>query len=151
MHRIYENKDIVVFWNSEKCIHSFVCWKACPSAFDPKKKPWVKLDVAKNSDVWQTIEKCPSGALGVAYRFEIDVVMDKARNRSVAMQDEQEIGECEYSVEGDKWCIYHTGVREGYEGKKIAKRLVFKVLEEAERNKIAVSASCSYAKKVIEG
>lgn len=151
MHRLYENEDIVVFWDSDKCIHSFICWKSCPDAFDPKRKPWVRLDVAKNADVWQTIDKCPSGALSVVYKHEIEVLFEKDRCRSVALDGESEIGECEYAIEGDKWCIYHTGVREGYEGKKIAKRLVFKVLEEAERNGVKIDASCSYAKKVIEG
>ncbi len=150
MHRLYENKDIVVFWNSDKCIHSTICWRNCPEAFAPERKPWVRLDGAKNPDVWKTVEKCPSGALSVAYRHEIDIELDSERCRSVALDGNDVIGECEYQIEAGRWCIYHTGVREGYEGKQIARRMVYKVLEYAERNKANAYATCSYAKKIIE-
>ena len=147
MHRTYENKDITVFWDSEKCFHSTVCWRNCPDAFDPKRKPWVRLDIADNAEVWQTVEKCPSKALSIVYRHEIDVLMDRDNCRSVALYNGKQIGECEFQVEDGKWCIYHTGVSEEFEGKKIAKRLVFKVLEEAERSNISVFATCSYARQ----
>ena len=51
-------------------------------------------------------------------------------------------------VDGN-WDIYHTGVSEEYRGKGIAKRLVYKLLEEAERNEVKVTATCSYAKKML--
>ncbi len=54
----------------------------------------------------------------------------------------KEIGECDYSTTESGWNIYHTGVSSDYQGKGIAKRLVYKVLEEAERNCVNVSATC---------
>ena len=150
MHRTYENNDIVVFWNSDKCFHAKMCVTGSPKTFDINRKPWIDVSLAENAEIWQTVEKCPSGALKVLYRHEIDVKMEPEKNRAVAMDGEAEVGECEYSVNGDTWTICHTGVRREYEGKGIAKRLVYKVLEAAEKNKKAIEATCWYAKKVIE-
>lgn len=75
--------------------------------------------------------------------------MDPDNCRSIARDGDRVIGECEYQASPSGWCIYHTGVRPEYEGKGIAKRLVYKVLEAAEKQSIAVSATCSYAAKVI--
>ncbi len=150
MHRIYENSDIVVFWNSEKCFHSRRCVTASPLTFDPMRKPWIDVTKDKNSNMWQAIESCPSGALSCTYRHDIDVKMDEANLRSVAYAEDKEIGECDYSSDGSGISIYHTGVDSAYEGKGIAKRLVYTILEYAERNRLEVSATCSYAKKLIE-
>ncbi len=149
MHRIYENNDIVVFWNSEKCFHSKRCVTGSPLTFDPKRKPWIDLSLDKNSNIWQAIESCPSGALSCVYRHGIDVRMDADNLRSVAYDKGIEVGECDYSTEDSGISIYHTGVDPAYEGKGIAKRLVYSILEYAERNKTEVTATCSYAKKII--
>ncbi len=45
--------------------------------------------------------------------------------------------------------LYHTGVRPEYEGKGIARRLVYKVIEVSERNGKRMGATCSYAAKVL--
>jgi uncharacterized Fe-S cluster protein YjdI len=150
MHRLYENEDIVVFWNSDKCFHARQCVHGSPGTFDPTRKPWIDLDVGKTSEIWQAISKCPSGALTCIYRHNIDVRMDPDNNRSVAYDGDREIGECTYQVTSDSINIYHTGVLPEYQGKGIAKRLVYKVLEQAEHQKQKVNASCSYARMVLE-
>lgn len=149
MHRLYENENLVIFWDSDKCFHAKRCVHGSPETFDPKRKPWIELGKAKDSEIWKAISECPSKALTCVYRHDVDVKMDEAACRSVAFDGDREIGECEYQKTGDGWNIYHTGVRPEYEGKGIAKRLVFKILEESERQKERVSASCSYAKKVL--
>ena len=149
MHRLYENEDIVILWNSDLCGHARECRKGSPETFDPAKRPWVQLGKAENARVWKTVKKCPSGALSILYRHGIDVVMDPDNYRSIALDGESVIGECEYQMTPDGWRIYHTGVNPEYEGKGIARRLVFKVLEMAERQGATVSATCSYAARVI--
>ena len=149
MHRLYENDDIVVFWNSEKCFHSKKCVTGSPKTFDINRKPWIDVTLADNAEIWQTIETCPSGALKVAYRHGIDVVMDLDNNRSVALDGDKEIGECDFDSSEKGWSIYHTEVRDEYSGKGIAKRLVYKVLEAADKAKTPVDATCSYAVKVM--
>ncbi|MBQ9606418.1 MAG: N-acetyltransferase, partial [Lachnospiraceae bacterium] len=44
----------------------------------------------------------------------------------------------------------HTEVLPTYGNKGIAKRLVYKIVEEAERQKKAVVPTCSYAAKILE-
>ncbi len=149
MHRLYENDDIVVFWNSEKCFHSKKCVTGSPETFNFTRRPWIDLSRAENAEIWRTIETCPSGALRVQYRHGIDVVMEEDAHRSAAYDGEKHIGECEYSETPDGWAIYHTGVAPEYEGKGIARRLVYKVLEVGEKTRISVDATCWYAKKVL--
>ena len=101
--------------------------------------------------IWQAISQCPSGALTCIFRHDIDVTLDSENNRSIATHGGKEIGECVYEVTESGYNIYHTGVSLDHQGKGIAKRLVYKVIEEAERGCINVTATCSYARKVLEG
>ena len=150
MHRLYENNDIVIFWNSDKCFHAKECVTGSPKVFDRSKRPWIRPENEESFGIWKTVEKCPSGALSILYRHEIDVVMEQERCRSAAYKDETLIGECEYRESEGAWCIYHTGVDPDYGGKGIARRLVYKVLEAAEKSGMMVTATCSYAVKVLE-
>ena len=149
MHRMYENDDIVIFWDSDKCFHAKRCVHGSPGTFNPGKKPWIDLRNADTKEVWQAISECPSGALSCLYRHNIDVVMEAEKCRSVAFDGDKEIGECDYMVTEQGWNIYHTEVDPEYGGKGIARRLVYKVMEEAERSKATLAATCSYAHKVI--
>ena len=150
MHRSYENNDIVVFWNSDKCYHAKRCVTGSPRTFDINRRPWIDMSLADNPEIWQTVSSCPSGALKCLYKHGIEVKMDENAQRSIACDGEAVIGECDYTKAEAGWVITHTGVRPEYEGKGIAKRLVYKVIEAAERNKAGISATCSYAIKVLE-
>lgn len=150
MHRTYENEDIVVFWNSDKCFHAKRCVNGSPKTFCPGQKPWINLNNADTKEIWQAISQCPSGALTCLYRHGIDVTFDSQNCRSVATDNGKEIGECTYQPSENGWNIYHTGVSSDYQGKGIAKRLVYKVIEEAERRCTDVTATCSYARKMLE-
>ncbi len=149
MHRLYDNEDLVVFWNSEKCFHAKKCVTVSPKTFDINKKPWINLEGADNKEVWQAIEKCPSGALKCLYRHNDDIRYEPEKCRTAAYDGGKMIGECDYEESDGGWNIYHTEVLPEYEGKGIAKRLVYKLIEESERNKTILLASCWYARKVI--
>ena len=151
MHRLYENEDITVFWNSDKCRHAKRCVYGSPSVFNKEKRPWIDISAAPNAEIWQTIEKCPTGALTCTYNHGIKIVFDEERECALALDGDSEIGECCYEAGPDGWTIYHTGVHPEYEGKGIARRLVFKVLEEGERRKMSVTATCSYAAGILNG
>ena len=150
MHRTYENEDITVFWDSEKCRHAKRCVTGCPQVFDINRKPWIDISRASNAEIWQTIEKCPTKALTCAYNHGIKVVYDEKDARSLAYDGERIIGECDYEEKDGAWSIYHTEVHPDYGNKGIAKCLVFKLVEEAERRKMKVIPVCSYAVKVLE-
>ncbi len=149
MHRLYENNEIVIFWNSDKCFHSTKCIQNSPKTFDVSRRPWIQLGHAENPEVWNAVEQCPSGALSILYRHGVKVVMEPKNCRSVAFDGDKMIGECDYQESDAGWCIYHTEVDSEYGGKGIAKRLVYAVIEAAERKKVGVSATCSYAVKVL--
>lgn len=149
MHRLYENNEIVIFWNSDKCFHSTKCIQASPKTFDVTRKPWIQLGNVPNPEVWQAVEQCPSGALGVLYRHGVNVVFEPERRRSAAYDGDKLIGECDYQESESGWSIYHTEVDPAYGGKGIAKRLVYSVLEAADRKAVKVTATCSYAIKIM--
>lgn len=119
MHRTYENDDLVIFWDSDKCFHAKKCVTGSPGTFDPTRRPWIELGHDENSRIWQAISKCPSGALKCIYKHEIRVVFDGENSRSVAYHGDVEVGECNFDKSGNGWNIYHTGVLPEYEGRAL--------------------------------
>ncbi|GAV25354.1 divergent 4Fe-4S mono-cluster [Carboxydothermus islandicus] len=63
MKRVYKNEEIIVYWDSELCIHSGNCVRALPEVFKPRERPWVKIDAASAEEIARAIDLCPSGAL----------------------------------------------------------------------------------------
>ena len=149
MHRLYENEDITVFWDSGKCYHAKRCVTGCPQVFDIQRKPWIDISKAPNADIWQTVTTCPSGALTITYNHEVQILLDDQNNRSIAKLNDNIIGECDYEITEKGWRIYHTEVSPEYTGKNIAKRLVYKVVEAAEKNRADIIPVCSYAAKIL--
>ena len=149
MHRLYENGDISVFWDSDKCRHAKECVNGCPEAFNIMRKPWIDISKAPTAKVWQAVSMCPSGALTCIYNHEVRIEYDRENLRSVAFYADKKIGECDYEENENIWIIYHTEVDERYTGKGIAKRLVYKLIQEAERSNKAIDATCSYAAKIL--
>ena len=80
----------------------------------------------------------------VEIRFEID------KNRAVAYNNEEEIGECVFLEQNNDWNIVHTGVDASYQGQGIARKLVENIIENAKKYHKRIMADCSYAKKVID-
>lgn len=151
MYRLYEKQDISVFWNSDKCRHARKCVTGCPKVFDFTRKPWIDLSMDETQKIWQTIKQCPSGALDIVYNHDVTVKLDKDNNRSIAMDKDQIIGRCNYTESDDAITIYHTEVKQEYGGKGIAKRLVYKVMEESDRACKKIVPTCSYAAKIFGG
>lgn len=59
----YSNGEVTVVWQSGKCIHSGNCVKNNPDVFQPKEKPWIKIDGSSTEKIIETVQKCPSGTL----------------------------------------------------------------------------------------
>lgn len=59
----YSNDDITVVWKPDICQHSTNCWKGLIQVFDPREKPWIKMDRATTERITEQVKKCPSGAL----------------------------------------------------------------------------------------
>lgn len=59
----YQNDDIKVSYDMNRCIHAGECVRGLREVFDPKKKPWVQPEHASADEIADVIEKCPTGAL----------------------------------------------------------------------------------------
>ena len=70
-------------------------------------------------------------------------------NKSVAYDDNDKIGECDFIESNNTWNIVHTEVNNSYQGQGIARRLVECIIENAKVNQKNLVAECSYAKKII--
>jgi uncharacterized Fe-S cluster protein YjdI len=65
----YTNGEITIVWNPDACIHSRLCWTQLGEVFDPRVRPWIKMEGATTDRIIDQISKCPSGALSF-YRNE---------------------------------------------------------------------------------
>lgn len=59
----YSNGEVTIVWQSGKCIHSGNCVRNNPEVFQPREKPWIKVEGSSTEKIIDTIKKCPSGAL----------------------------------------------------------------------------------------
>ena len=72
----YDNGEITVYWNPEKCIHSAECLKCLPGVFDIHKTPWINVDGATSEEIMEAIDRCPSGALSYRRNDQLSPAMD---------------------------------------------------------------------------
>lgn len=82
--------------------------------------------------------------------FMLEIKFELKNNRAIAYDNNVEIGECAFVEMGGCWNIVHTEVSTLYQGQGIAKKLVEKVMENANIYNKVLSAECSYAKRVLE-
>lgn len=68
----YTNDETTIVWNSEKCIHSAICVKGLPNVFQPRERPWIKIDKASTNELINQVKQCPSGALSYYMNDEKD-------------------------------------------------------------------------------
>lgn len=61
----YSNGEITILWESKKCTHSGICVKTLPQVYDPKARPWIKIENATSKELIDQVALCPSGALSI--------------------------------------------------------------------------------------
>ena len=59
----YSTDEITVTFDPTRCIHAAECIRAQPEVFDPRRRRWIKPDLAPAADVAAAIHRCPTGAL----------------------------------------------------------------------------------------
>jgi len=59
----YSNGELTIVWKPKTCIHAAECVKALPKVYNPKARPWLKIENATTEELKAQIKKCPSGAL----------------------------------------------------------------------------------------
>ena len=61
----YSNGEVSILWEAKKCIHSGICVKTLPNVYQPKEKPWIKIENASSEELIHQVSLCPSGALSI--------------------------------------------------------------------------------------
>ena len=74
----YINGEVTVVWKPKTCIHSTICWKGLIEVFNPRERPWIKMDGATTERIVEQVKKCPSGAL--SYFMNADENEQKAED-----------------------------------------------------------------------
>ena len=59
----YSNGEITVVWTPSLCTHSSRCWNGLGAVFDPRVRPWIKIEGGSTEQIVEQVGKCPSGAL----------------------------------------------------------------------------------------
>ena len=59
----YSNGELTIIWQPDLCQHSGICVKTLPQVYNPKERPWVKIENATTDELIAQINKWPSGAL----------------------------------------------------------------------------------------
>lgn len=73
------------------------------------------------------------------------IKFDDKKNRSIALDGNTTIGECNVKEENGSWCIVRTVVDKKYGGQGIAGELVRCVAINAQEKNIKLIPKCSYA------
>ena len=73
----YRGRKITIHDNRAVCAHAGHCTDSLPSAFRSEAEPWIDPDGAEVENIFETIRKCPSGALS----YSIDGVEAKDQDR----------------------------------------------------------------------
>lgn len=86
----YTNGEITITWKPNQCIHSKLCWTGLAEVFNPRERPWIKMDAATTASIMAQVDKCPSGALSYfrnedelgnkAPQVDVDTIVEVAAN-----------------------------------------------------------------------
>lgn len=61
--RDYASDELIVHWDSAKCVHCGNCVRGLPQVFNLKAHPWIDVHGASTDEIVAQVEECPSGAL----------------------------------------------------------------------------------------
>lgn len=59
----YPGDGFSVTYDPQTCTHAAECVRGLPGVFDPRARPWIRLDGAAAGAVEAAVARCPSGAL----------------------------------------------------------------------------------------
>lgn len=79
----YTNGEVTVVWKPETCIHSKLCWTQLQDVFNPRERPWIKMEGATTDRIIEQVKKCPSGALSFYMNNEVNETNVKVEAESI--------------------------------------------------------------------
>lgn len=65
--REYAGRQVVVSFDSARCIHAAECARGAPAVFDPDAKPWIQPDHGDPQAIAAVVRRCPTGALTMRF------------------------------------------------------------------------------------
>lgn len=71
----YTNGEVTIVWQPRICQHVGICARGLPAVFQPRDKPWIKINAADTATLIAQVQKCPSGAL--SFYMNADKLNDK--------------------------------------------------------------------------
>ncbi len=80
----YTNGEVTVVWKPNVCIHSTLCWKGLIEVFNPRERPWIKMEGATTEKIIEQVRKCPSGALSYFLNAVAEPVTPENQEKIVA-------------------------------------------------------------------
>ena len=83
----YTNGEVTITWEAEKCIHSAICVKGLGTVFQPKERPWIKIDAAPTEALVNQVKACPSGALGYYMNGETNMESESLETKVEVLKD----------------------------------------------------------------
>lgn len=83
----YSNGEVTVVWQPEICIHSGVCFRGLPRVFQPRVRPWIKIDAASTESIVDQVKACPSGALSYYRNGEVDTIEESLETQIVVRKN----------------------------------------------------------------
>ena len=51
----YTNRELTIIWQPSLCQHAGVCVKMLPKVYNPKERPWVKIENATTAELIEQI------------------------------------------------------------------------------------------------
>lgn len=151
--RDYSNGEITIRWQPEICQHSGICVKMLPEAYNPKDRPWIKIENASTEEFKEQVRKCPSGALSILEVAPIEIRHEDDGKKGTFYIDksEKEIGLMTYVWSGqDKFIIDHTEINQKEEGMHYGKSLVLSAVAMAREKGVKIMPLCPFAKATFD-
>jgi uncharacterized Fe-S cluster protein YjdI len=108
----YTNGEVTVVWKPKICIHSTLCWKGLVEVFNPRERPWVKMDGASTEQIIEQVRKCPSGALSYFMNTEGDSKDKKIISEAANMLKVEVTANGPYLIKSECLIVYSDGREE---------------------------------------